>query len=584
MGVFAILGSMFEDLDSADPDTLRRLAVDAWQRAQRLEFEKAEVEAERARAVAEKTRAVAEKTKAVEEKKKAVRARKVVQAKLDQLLSENEVLLARIATLTLEIARAQDRDTQLALELELGTLRTQLANSNDQLYGSRTERRGGDKGGKDQKKKKKKGHGPKAQPKLPLETVVCALDDCTCGGCGGDLRLLAEQFETSELISSVRRSFVLKEVKRQKYACSGCGTLCAAPGPQRLVPGGRYDIAFGVQVALDKYLDAMPLERQVRKMRRVGLDVTSTTLWDQLHVLYLLLLPTFLALQERVRSEDVLHIDETRWRMMGKGRSTTWWLWVLAGTSGVVFDLQPSRGSESCKALLDGFAGTLVADGYGVYSSLEKAFSHYGEQLALDGDALPQPDFTLAMCWMHARRGFIKAEKKGAVEAAEPLDLIGELYAVEALAKERAGNDPEALLTQRRQLRQERSAELVNRLEIWCAAQRVLPGTQIHQAIQFLRARWPSLKVFLEDARVPLDNGEAERQIRGPVVGRKNYYGTRSERGARVASSMFSLIQTCRLLDVDPHGYLMEAASRARETPGTIYLPHEHPTESSQAD
>lgn len=558
---------MFEDLDNADIDTLRRLAVTAWQRAEELEVENARVVEEKARVVEEKARVVHEK--------------KVVQAKLDELTSEVEVLLARIAKLTIEIARSQDRDTQLALELELTTLRTQLANSNHQIFGSRTERRPRDEKAK-REKKDASGHGPTAQPDLPIEPVLCELDDCTCGCCGGDLRVLAEQFEESELISSVRRSFVIKEVKRQKYACSGCGTLCAAPGPMRLVPGGRYDVAFAVHVALDKYLDAMPLERQVRKMARVGLDVTSTTLWDQLHLLYLLLLPSFLALQERVRTEEVLHIDETRWRMMGKGKSKTWWLWVLAGATGIVFDLQPSRGSESCKALLDGFSGTLVADGYGVYSSLEKALTLKGEQLSLDGNHLPQPDFTLAMCWMHARRGFIKAEKKGAVEAAEPLDLIGELYAVEALARQRADGDPEALIEHRRQLRSERSADLVTKLEVWCAAQRVLPGTQLHQAIEFVKARWPSLKVFVTDPRVPLDNGEAERQIRGPVIGRKNYYGTRSERGARVASLMFSLIQTCLMLGVDPHDYLTEAATRARRDAGTVYLPHEHPTSSSQ--
>ena len=150
-------------------------------------------------------------------------------------------------------------------------------------------------------------------------------------------------------------------------------------------------------------------------MLRAGLNVTSQTLWDQLHVLYLLLLPTFLALTARVRAEPVLHIDETRWRMMGKGKTKTWWLWVLSGPAGVVFDLQPSRGAIACKAVLDGFSGVLVADGYVVYNSLEKARSRYGEQLALDGQALPQPDFTLAMCWMHARRGFYKAEKTGSL-------------------------------------------------------------------------------------------------------------------------------------------------------------------------
>lgn len=114
-----------------------------------------------------------------------------------------------------------------------------------------------------------------------------------------------------------------------------------------MVPGGRYDLAFGVQVALDEHLDAMPLKRQLRKMKRVGLNVGSQTLWDQLHVLYVLLLPTFLALQARVRAEEVLHIDETRWRIMCKGTSKTWWLWVLAGSSGVVFCPSPPS-TEIC--------------------------------------------------------------------------------------------------------------------------------------------------------------------------------------------------------------------------------------------
>ena len=552
---------MDPSLETMDIDSLRRLAVESWQRAERLEEEKAQ---------------------AVHEKAQAVHEKRVVQAKLDALSSENEVLLARIAQLTLEIARSQDRDVQLALELELTHLRKQLANSNDQVYGSRSERRPRDKPVREKKKKKRS--GPTPQPKLPVETVVCTLEDCTCSGCGGDLRELAEPFEASELITSVQRKFVVKEVKRQKYSCGGCGMLCAAPGPLRLIPGGRYDIPFAVDVAVAKYLDAMPLERLVRKMRRGGLTVTSTTLWDQLHAMYLLLLPSFLLLQERVRSENVLHIDETRWRMMGKGTSITWWLWVLSGAHGVVFDLQPSRGSDACRALLDGFDGTLVADGYAVYASLEKAFSRNGEQLALDGQALPQPDFTLAMCWMHARRGFIKAAKKGAIEAERPLDWIGELYAIETMATEQAKGDSSAWLEHRRRLRNQRSRDLIHQLEVWCAAQRVLPGTQLHDAIGFVRRRWPSLKVFLEDPAVPLDNGEAERHIRGPVVGRKNYYGTRSERGARVASLMFSLIQTCTLLGVDPHAYLLEATTRARLLPGTAYLPHEHLAASSQVE
>jgi len=269
--------------------------------------------------------------------------------------------------------------------------------------------------------------------------------------------------------------------------------------------------------------------------------------------------------------------------MEGKGKTKTWWLWVLSGAAGVVFDLLPSRGAIACKTVLDGFNGVLVADGYTVYNSLEKALSRYGEQLTFDEKKdLPLPDFTLAMCWMHARRGFYKAEKLGMRQAGYPLDLIEELYAVEALAKKNAKGDPGELLEQRRTLRAERSQEIVRKLEVWCEAQRVLPKTQLHTAIQFLKNRWKSLKVFLEDPLVPIDNGEAERQIRGPVVGRKNYDGNRSERGARVAALMFSLLHTCKVLGVDPYAYLLEAVRIARQEPDAVYLPHDHLEKSLQ--
>ncbi len=90
------------------------------------------------------------------------------------------------------------------------------------------------------------------------------------------------------------------------------------------------------------------------------------------------------------------------------------------------------------------------------------------------------------------------------------------------------------------------------------------------------RSRSPTTKV-------DIDHGEAERQLRNPVVGRKKDQGTRSERGARVASLMFILVQTCTLLGVDPFDDLLEAVTRARRRPGTVHLPHKHRTESAQA-
>lgn len=556
---------MEQALQTDDIDTLRQLAAKAWRRAEDLAREKAV---------------------AVQEKAVAVQEKQAAEAKLSLLEGENEVLLKQIADLTAELAREKNRDVQLSLELQLRTLRRALSDNAEAMYGQSSERRKqGESKKRTKKARKKTGHGPTPQRRLPTESETHALHDadCSCTRCGSDLRVLGACFEESELIASVRRTFVLKQVRRTKYACTRCGDIRTAPGPLKLIPGGRYDLSFTVQVALDKYLDALPLERQVRRMRRVGLQVTSQTLWDQLFALYLVLLPSLLALHDAVLAEPLVHADESPWRMMGKGRSKKWWLWTLVSAKGTFFDLQPSRGSAAARAVFKGYAGTVMADGYVVYRSLEGALDKQGAPLDLGDKTLLLPNYVLAGCWMHARRPLFKAEKNGP-ETTAALDLIGELYAIEAEARELAAGDADALLKHRRRLRNERSRGIIDQLGAWRDAQRPLPKTQYAKGVEFLKNNWTPLTRFLDDPRIPLDNGEAERGIRGPVIGRKNYYGVRSERGARVASLFFSLVATCMQHGIDPFEYLMEAAKRGIRSPGSVYLPWDHPTKSSQSE
>ena len=76
--------------------------------------------------------------------------------------------------------------------------------------------------------------------------------------------------------------FVYKNHKRQKYVCGCGGGVDTAIGPDKLVPGGRDSVDFAIYVAMAKYTDHVPLERQVRRMARDGLAVTSATLRDQI--------------------------------------------------------------------------------------------------------------------------------------------------------------------------------------------------------------------------------------------------------------------------------------------------------------
>jgi len=553
---------MVDALKSDNIEHLRRIAVEALRRIEVLQKEKS---------VERENRVVAEK-------------------KLKELRHENEELLAQISSLVCKLAKAQNRSEKKALEAQLVLLRSALKQNKDDTYGPKSERRPREKEDSNQehdsnkKKKKKKGHGPNPQLKLTKTEVTHEFPEGSCcDKCQGELRKLGENFEESELIISVKRVFYLEKNKRRKCACVDCGHIQTAPGPLKLIKGGRYGLSFCVQIALDKYLDALPTSRQVARMQRLGLQVTSQTLWDQLFAMYLVLLPNYLALHERVLAEKVIYVDETPWRMMGKGRSKKWWLWTVATAAGAFYHLSPSRSSAAAREVLKGYSGILMSDFYSVYPSLEKALDRRGLQLDFGDGTLPMPNYELVGCWMHARRPLYKAWKNCPLpELLEILDLIDELYTIEKEAKKLARGDPEALLEHRRRLREQRSAGVIEKIRVWRDEQRALPKTQYGKGVQQLKDRWGVLTRFLSNPLIPLDNGEAERKIRGPVVGRKNYYGVRSERGARVASLFFSLIYTCEQLGVDTFGYLEEALRRGLTNPGSVYLPHEHKSENLQ--
>jgi hypothetical protein len=87
---------------------------------------------------------------------------------------------------------------------------------------------------------------------------------------------------------------------------------------------------------------------------------------------------------------------------------------------------------------------------------------------------------------------------------------------------------------------------------------------------------------FTKDPRVPLDNNQTERGIRGPVVGRKNHYGSKSRRGTQVAATFYTLLETAKLHRIDPAKYLLEAVRAAERR--EILLPWTSPRRRAAHD
>jgi transposase len=472
---------------------------------------------------------------------------------------ENKRLTAKVVELTKQLLTAQGKDKE-ELQQRLALLEQQLAGQNKRLFGPSSERRpgDGDDGDSGKEKKPQKGHGPTEQPKLLEVEVPHDLDeaDKVCPSCGGELKEWAGQFEESEDIDVVERHFVLRKHKQKKYRCECGGCVETAPGPDKLFAGARYSTEVAIEIAILKYVDHIPLERQVRIFAREGLDVTSQTLWDYIERVARLVEPAYDRLRTYILLEPVIGADETRWRVMGKAReSKSWHVWAASSASAIYFLIEDSRSKEAAKALLSGYEGIVMCDGYGVYEALASA----------------HPGIVLVHCWAHVRRKFIDIETAFPEETQEIVGLIRELYQVEDECPAGPESDDD-----RRKLRQERSRKITERILGWVYATypNTLPEGGLAKAIRYMGGMWTGLVRFLEDPRIPLDNNQTERGLRGPVVGRKNHYGSRSLRGTEVAALFYSLFETAKLVGMDPKEYL-RLALRAALTGQVIPLPHE---------
>jgi transposase len=482
---------------------------------------------------------------------------------------ENDKLHAKLQTLTAELARLRS-GARPAAELELEFLKELLAQRERALFGASSEQRSRPATPPPSAAPiPRRGHGPTAQPTLPTVEVVheLAAADLTCPQCGGTLREMAGQTEDADEITVVERRFVLLKHRRKKYRCACNGCVDTAPGPLRLAArpdcrGRRYSPSFAVEVVVNKYLDHLPLERQARVMSREGLTVESQTLWDQIEALAAVLEPTYDALRQYVLAAPVIGADETWWRLLGGPESQRWWAWGVTREDAVTYTILASRSQEAARRVLDGYHGIVLADGYGAYEALARA----------------GPGFTLAHCWAHVRRKFVEAEPHYPAPCAEILELIGQLYGVERACPSPDPTASEetrsAALELRAELRREQSTPIVEAICAWAHQQRALPESSLGKAIAYMLGLGPGLTRFLDNARIPLDNNATERGLRGLVVGRKNHYGSRSQRGTEVAALFYSLIESAKLCGVEPKAYLLQATHAALETPGTVTLPH----------
>jgi transposase len=426
--------------------------------------------------------------------------------------------------------------------------------------------------GKRGQRKGSPGHGRRDYSSLDMEEQVHDLPpgQLCCPACGTTYqRFDEERCEQIEWRVRLVRVVHRRPTYRRACRCPGKGVICAPP-PPKAIAKGLLGTSFLARLLVLKFGLGLPTHRIAAMLAAEGLDLAEGTLAGVFAALSKLLAPLAAAIVARNAAAAHLHVDETRWSVFeeveGKD-SHRWWLWVFVAEDTVVFHVAASRSlavlsdhlglqsdAEGRLALPEGRELRLSSDFYAVYQSIA----------TVDGvDSL--------WCWAHIRRRFVKvadANPRLRGWAQAWLELIGALYtAHKALNCAEEGSSAHRLATA-----QYHAA--LNGIDAERQAQTQLPGQHPAAAkvIATINREWEGLARHREHPELPLDNNTAERALRTPVVGRKNFYGSGSTDSAQLASRAWTVLATAERAGYNPLAYLtsyLNACAAAGAKPPT---------------
>ena len=485
------------------------------------------------------------------------------------LRADKAGLTARVAELAGQVARLQESVT---------TLSGLLFGSSSEKGGSPSRdngRAGGDRPGGAGKRGQRPGgpgHGRRDRSHLETEERFIDVDagQRRCAACGEPFEFLGtEDSEQVDWQVKITRIVWRRRRYRRRCACPGPRTACAPLVP-RPVPKGLFTAGFLARLAYEKHVLGRPVHRIAAALAADGFDVAPGTLCGALKQIAPLIAPWAAAIAAHGRTAGHVHADETSWQVFEDIEDKDghrWWLWVFvtAATTVFVMDTSRSAGVAAAQLGIDREQTALEAGRRLVISSdFHKA---YQSLACIDGvDPL--------WCFAHIRRYFLRAGAAHPEALGDWCDAWTERIAVlyrahHALAATTPGTDAH-----------EDAAGRWQRAFTDIDAHRILQASDagkglLHPAaakvIATLSNEWDGLARHQHLPQLPLDNNTAERALRTPVIGRKNFYGSGAEWAAHLAADVWTVTATAARHDIEPlgllTGYLHECARNGGAAP-----------------
>ena len=397
------------------------------------------------------------------------------------------------------------------------------------------------------KKRGNKKLPPESLPHVRVEHDIKD-EDKVCS-CGCSLKRMKEI--SSKQYDIIPASFRVIDNIRFTYVCSSnCGAKpITSPLTPQVLPKSQVSASFLATIAVEKFEDAMPLDRQVKKYKkRFGVEFTTTTFSNwMIKVSEIRLQPLIDKLSVIQRNSGYIQADETTLQVLnekGKTAKQKSYIWLKVSTekySIVLMHYSSNRNEKTAESLFNGFTGYMQTDGYPGYNIVanREGVSQLG-------------------CWAHARRRFADIIKSTASDvksktlAQELVIMVARLYKVEKDIKD----DPP---DKKKSIREEKSVPILKEIEEWCDKHFLNAhaiGGSIARAFTYLKNQFPKLSIYTEDGRLNIDNNIAENHVRPIAIGRKNWLFATSTKGAAALCNWYSIIETAKANNLDAYAYL----------------------------
>jgi transposase len=398
--------------------------------------------------------------------------------------------------------------------------------------------------------RKKRGNKKLPPESLPHIRVEHDLDEeekiCQCG-CG--LKRIKEII--SKQYDIIPAEFRVIDNVRFTYVCSSnCGASpVTSPLTPQVLPKSQVTPSFLATIAVEKFEDAMPLERQVKKYKqRFGVEFTTTTFSNwMIKASELRLQPLIDKLSAIQINSGYIQADETTLQVLnekGKTAKQKSYIWLTTSIDKypiVLMKYSSNRNEKTAESLFNGFTGYMQTDGYAGYNIVAN-----------------KEGVTQLGCWAHSRRRFADILKSGVSDATskkyakELVGMVAKLYKIEKDIKD----DPP---DKKKQVREEKSVQIIKDIQEWCDEHFLNAhaiGGSIARAFTYLKNQLPKLSIYTEDGRLNIDNNIAENHIRPIAIGRKNWLFATSTKGATALCNWYSIIETAKANGLDAYAYL----------------------------